>query len=131
MRAKEFVRESRTGSLQDDVARALPATWVIPALPNQDPYKQLRFGVAVAAAKGAKERAEEGDTPFAPQTAWGENQIVMSYDPNATEWLDDALKMVGLSADDKKLISTPTSEEGKTVDTKSPVAARKKNKYGV
>jgi len=131
MRAKEFVRESRTGSLQDDVARALPATWVIPALPNQDPYKQLRFGVAVAAAKGARERAEEGDTPFAPQTAWGENQIVMSYDPNATEWLDDALKMVGLTADDKKLISTPTSEEGKTVDTKSPVPAKRKNKYGV
>jgi hypothetical protein len=131
MRAKEFVRESRTGSLQDDVARALPATWVIPALPNQDPYKQLRFGVAVAAAKGAKERAAEGDTPFAPQTAWGENQIVMSYDPNATEWLDDALKMVGLTASDKVMISTPTSEEGKAVDTKSPVAARKKNKYGV
>ena len=131
MRAKEFIRESRVGSLQDDVARALPATWVIPALPNQDPYKQLRFGVAVAAAKGAKARAEEGDEPFAPQTAWGENQIVMSYDPHATEWLDDALAMVGLSAGDKKMISTPHSEEGKTVDTKSPVPARKTNKYGV
>ena len=131
MRAKEFVRESRVGSLQDDVARALPATWVIPALPNQDPYKQLRFGVAVAAAKGARERDEEGDSPFAPQTAWGENQIVMSYDPNATEWLDAALEMVGLSPSDKKLISTPTSEEGKNVDTKSPVPTRKTNKYGV
>jgi len=100
-------------------------------LPNQDPYKQLRFGVAVAAAKGARERAEEGDTPFAPQTAWGENQIVMSYDPNATEWLDAALEMVGLTASDKKIISTPTSEEGKAVDTKSPVPAKRKNKYGV
>lgn len=131
MRAKEFVKESRVGSLQDDVARALPATYVIPQLPNQDPYKQLRFGVAIAAAKGAKERAEEGVQPFAPQTAWGENQIVMSFDPSATEWLDDALEMVGLSPSDKKLISTPKSEEGKHVDTKSPVPARKKNKYGV
>ena len=131
MRAKEFIRESRVGSLQDDVAKALPATWVIPALPNQDPYKQLRFGVAVAAAKGARERAEEGDQPFAPQTAWGENQIVMSYDPKATEWLDDALKMVGLTVSDKVMISTPTSEEGLGVDTKSPVPTRKTNKYGV
>jgi hypothetical protein len=131
MRAKEFVKESRVGSLQDDVARALPATYVIPKLPNQDPYKQLRFGVAIAAAKGAKARAEEGDQPFAPQTAWGENQIVMSYDPAAEEWLDDALTMVGLTANDKKMISTPISEEGKGVDAKSPVPAKRKNKYGV
>ena len=131
MRAKEFVKESRVGSLQDDVARALPATWVIPKLPNQDPYKQLRFGVAVAAAKGAKARAAEGDQPFAPQTAWGENQVIMSYDPDATEWLDAALEMVGLSAGDKKMISTPTSEEGRHVDTKSPVPVKRKNKYGV
>lgn len=131
MRAREFIQESRTGSLQDDVAKALPATWVIPALPNQDPYKQLRFGVALAAAKGAKARAEEGDVPFAPQTAWGENQIVMSYDPSVEAVLDDALKMVGLSPSDKKQISTSKSEEGNGVDTKSPVPTRKTNKYGV
>ena len=131
MRAREFIKESRVGSLQDDVARALPATYVIPKLPNQDPYKQLRFGVAVAAAKGAKDRAAEGAQPFAPETAWGENQIVMSFDPAAEEWLDAALEMVGLSAGDKKMISTLTSEEGRHVDTKSPVPARKTNKYGV
>jgi hypothetical protein len=131
MRAKEFIKESRTGSLQDDVARALPATFVIPKLPNQDPYKQLRFGVAIAAAKGAKERAAEGDAPFAPQTAWGENQIVMSFDPKVTDWLDDALTMVGLTPNDKVMISTPSSEEGKGVDAKSPVPAKRKNKYGV
>ena len=131
MRAREFIRESRTGSLQDDVAKALPATWVIPKLPNQDPYKQLRFGVAIAAAKGAKERAKEGDVPFAPQTSWGENQIVMSYDPSVEAILDDALTMVGLSPSDKKQISTSKSEEGRHVDTKSPVPVRKKNKYGV
>jgi len=131
MRAREFVRESRTGSLQDDVAKALPATWVIPKLPNQDPYKQLRFGVALASAKGANDRAKEHDTPFAPQTAWGENQIIMSYDPSVEAVLDDALKMVGLTPNDKKQISTSKSEEGKGVDTKSPVPIKKKNKYGV
>ena len=131
MRLYEIFCESRVGSLQDDVARALPATWVIPALPNQDPYKQLRFGVAIAAAKGAKDRAAEGDRPFDPQTAWGENQIVMSFDPSAEEFVDAALEMVGLSPSDKKQISTDKSEEGKHVDTKSPVPVRKPNKYGV
>ena len=130
MRAKEFIHESRVGSLQDDVARALPATYVIPALPNQDPYKQLRFGVAIAAAKSEEHRSKE-QAAFAPQTAWGENEIIVSFDPSAEEFIDKALDMVGLSPRDKKLISTAKSEEGRHVDTKSPVPIRKKNKYGV
>lgn len=130
MRAKEFIHESRVGSLQDDVARALPATYVIPALPNQDPYKQLRFGVAIAAAKSEEHRSKEQGA-FAPQTAWGENEIIVSFDPSAEEFIDKALDMVGLSPRDKKLISTAKSEEGRHVDTKSPVPTRKKNKYGV
>jgi hypothetical protein len=131
MRAKEFIQESRVGSLQDDVASALPATYVIPKLKNQDPYLQYRFGMAIAAAKGAKARATEGDQPFAPQTAWGENQIIVSYDPGVDKVVDDALAMVGLSAGDKKLISTSTSEETKDVPKGSPVPIKKKNKYGV
>jgi hypothetical protein len=130
MRAKEFIVEARIGSLQDDVARALPATYVIPALKNQDPYKQLRFGVAIAAAKSSKHRQDE-QTSFEPQSAWGENEIVISYDPSAEEFIDDALKMVGLSPSDKKLISTLKSEEATDVVTKSPVPTKKKNKYGV
>lgn len=130
MRAREFIKESRVGSLQDDVAKALPATFVIPTLPNQDPYKQLRFGVAIAAAKSEEHRSAE-QAPFAPQTAWGENEIVISFDPSAEEFIDKALEMVGLSPSDKKMISTSKSEEGRHVDTKSPVPARKKNKYGV
>ena len=130
MRAREFIQESRTGSLQDDVAKALPATWTIPKLPNQDPYKQLRFGVAIAAAKSEEHRAKEQGS-FAPQTAWGENQIVMSFDPSAEQFIDKALTMVGLKPSDKKQISTSKSEEGKSVNTTSPVPARKTNKYGV
>lgn len=128
MRAREFVIESRVGSLQDDVARALPATYVIPALTNQDPYKQLRFGVAMAAAKGAADRAKEGDQAFSPQSAWGENQIVMTFDPSAENFIDQALTMVGLKPSDKRMISTMTSEEGKNVDTRSPVPQHTKKK---
>ena len=130
MRAKEFINEARSGSLQDDVAKALPATYVIPKLPNQDPYKQLRFGVAIAAVKSAKHRQDE-QTPFAPQSAWGENEVIISYDPSIPEIIDDALALVGMKSSDKKLISTAKSEEAKDVVAKSPVAARKKNKYGV
>ena len=128
MRANEFISEgkdSHTGSIQDDVARALPATYTIPKLPNQDPYKQYRFGVAIAAAKGRSARKAEGDANFTPTTPWGENEIVVSYDPDIADWIDDALVMVGLSPSDKKMISTRTSEEGPDVDKTSPIKAFK------
>ena len=109
MRAHEFISEGRTGSLASDVARALPATYVIPELPNQDPYLQYRFGVAMAAAKGARQRAADNIKPFDETSAWGENQIVSSTDPDIASDIDYALKQLGLHG--KKLISTPTSEE--------------------
>jgi len=124
MRAKDFIKEARAGSLQDDVAAALPAAYVIPALQNNDAYAQYRFGVALAAARGKKARAEEGDEAFAPTSAWGENQVVISYGNDVADIIDDALEMVGLKASDKKLISTPTSEEANDVDTLSPVAKK-------
>jgi len=131
MRAREFlIKESRVGSLQDDVASALPATYVIPKLKNQDPYLQYRFGVAIASAKGNKHRQEE-QSKFEPQSAWGENETVIDYGNAMDEYIDDALAMVGLSSGDKKLISTPTSVEANDVVKGSPVAKRKTNKYGV
>jgi hypothetical protein len=119
MRAKEFINEGRTGSIQDDVAKALPATYAIPELKSQDPYLQYRFGVAIAGAKGAKKRAEDGVPDFSKESAWGENEIVVSFDPSIDEWLTDALKMMGIKG--KKRLSTIHSEEADDVSTKSPV----------
>jgi hypothetical protein len=127
MRATEFLKESNSGTLQNDVAAALPAAYVIPKLQNNDAYSQYRFGVALAAAGGKKARDDEGSRQFTPRSAWGENQIVIAYG-NTDEFdslIDDALEMVGLSPSDKKLISTPTSEESSDVDTVSPLATRK------
>lgn len=115
------VNEARIGGMLDNDARALPATYAIPKLPNQDPYKQYRFGVALAAAKGAKQREKEGAPPFSPATTWGENEIIVSYDPNIEEWIDDALVMVGLKPTDKVMISTRTSEESADTGIVSPV----------
>lgn len=128
MRAHEFISEGRTGSIQDDVADALPTTYAIPALQNQDPYKQYRFGVALAAAKGSSNADIE---PFAPRTSWGENQIVVAGDEESQKMVDQALKAVGISSGGKRLISTPRSEESGDVMKLSPVAKPKKNKYGV
>lgn len=113
------IYEGRTGSIQADVAAALPATYAIPELKNQDPYLQYRFGVAMAGAKGAKKRAEDGVKEFTKESPWGENEIVVSFDPHIEEYIDDALAQMGLRG--KKLISTRKSEETGDVGKTSPV----------
>lgn len=131
MRAKEFIFENGKGSIQDDVAAAIPGTYVIPALPNQDPYKQYRFGVAMANARANKDKDDQRDPNFRAQSPWGENAIVVSYSGTTQEIIDDALEQVGLSSSDKKMITPQGSNETTTVNAQSPVAKPKRNKYGV
>jgi hypothetical protein len=126
MRAKEFIIESGEGSIQDTVADALPATFVLPSLQNQDPYKQYRYGVALAQARGSK----KADVPdFEPRTAWGENAIVVAYDNESQEMIKQAADAVSAGA--VNMISTPKSQESKNVNKTSAVAKPKRNKYGV
>lgn len=125
MRAREFIAENgRVGSILPDVASALPATYVLPELRNQDAYMQYRFGVAMASVRGSKERAADNTPPFAAASAWGENQIIISYDPDVDKLIDAALKLMGKSK--KIMISTNASAETKDVDTISPVPDRNK-----
>jgi hypothetical protein len=122
MRAREFISEGRTGSFTTDVGRALPGAFKIPALKNQDPYLQYRFGVAIAGAKGAKQRAQDGVPPFdGRESVFGENEIVVSYDPHVVDYIHDALRAMGLPPSDAVQIGTMASEEATDVDTVSPV----------
>jgi len=128
MRAREFISEDASfdkGSIHADVARSLPATYIIPALQNQNAYMQYRFSVALAGAKGKAARKAEGDPEFDPTSSWGENEIVISSDPDIGKWIDMALKDMGLPASDKKLVSTKTSDELTDTVLKSPVVAFK------
>ena len=125
MRAKEFITEQRV-ALSVDIARALPGTYTIPGLPNNDFYNQYRFGVAIAGARGQMERAQDSIPPynFEKETPWGENMIVSSYmDDNIANDIDYAMKEVGVSG--KRLISTMKSEEATDVVKSSPVKAFK------
>lgn len=123
MRAKEFIREDV--GLQTSVAAALPATYAIPKLQNQDPYLQYRFGVALAATKSRIHHPPHPSEPpeheMQPRSAWGENMVVVSFDPKIGDWIDAALHEVGLSSSDKELLSTPTSDEPATTQVISPV----------
>jgi len=122
MRAREFIPEGRTGTITRDVGLALPGAFKIPALKNQDPYLQYRFGVAIAGAKGAAQRAKDGVPDFdGAESVFGENEIVVSYDPEAEVWIKDALKSMGMPPSDAVRIGTQASEEASDVVKASPV----------
>ena len=117
MRAKEFITE-QTGSILPEVQRTLPAAWVIDQLKNNDFYMQYRFGVALEGAKGAEQRTNDGGPPYARETTWGENEVVISYaGPDALQgYIDDALKELNIPTSAAKLVTTKKSEE--PIDTR-------------
>ena len=122
MRAKEFITEGRTGTITRDVGLALPGAFKIPALKNQDPYLQYRFGVAIAGAKGAAQRANDHVPPFdGAESVFGENEILVSYDPHVKDYIHDALRSMGMPPSDAIQIGTMASEEAPDVDKVSPV----------
>ena len=125
MRAREFINEGAEHGLQQDVAKALPASYNIESLPNQDNYLQYRFTVAMAGAKGRKKREEDGVAEYNKISQFGRNQVVVSYDPSIEEWIDDALEQMDLPARSAKLISTKQSEETPGTANLSPVKAFK------
>lgn len=128
MRAHEFLNEgkkrkkaktSRVHPLSQQVQAVMPATYVIPQLPNQDPYLQYRFGVQMAAVRRAQEEAKTGPSKMGKESAFGENQIVVSYGDDAGPQIDAALHAMGLSG--KKRITTKNSEEPQNIQYASPI----------
>jgi N-acyl-D-aspartate/D-glutamate deacylase len=132
MRAYEFINESFDPNDKENglelARKPLPYTYVIPELSNQDFYEIYRFGLAVAAVRGEGGQ-EDGvqnkkyQRPFEAESAWGEHEVVTSFDPNIGKVIDQALKKVNKRG--KKLVSTPTSQEPSDVKHVSPIKAFK------
>jgi len=119
MRAKEFIAESSTGKINNEIADTLPASFRLPGFPNQDAYMQYRFGVSMAAAKHNK--AVGGPNEFDPESAFGRDLTVVCYTPADEEALDAGLALMQRGG--KVAISTLKSEEPKNTEKTSPVRA--------
>lgn len=126
MRAREYISEQRLDKVHDGLevaSKALPNTFVIPELKNNDFYDLYRFGVAIAAVRGEQGSSDgvmDGYEPeFRAESLWGEQQVVSSFDPKVGEVIDKALAKVGKRG--KKSVSTPGSDEMDDTDTGSPL----------
>ena len=130
MRAREFITEQRLDKVHDGLevaSKALPNTYIIPELKNNDFYDLYRFGVAIAAVRGEQGQNDgvmDGHEPkFEAESMWGEHQVVSSFDPNVGKVIDKALSHVDKHG--KKAVSSPGSEEMKDTYKNSPVKAFK------
>ena len=94
---------------------------MLPKLANQDPYLQYRMGL-VLASSGPDQQLPE------PTSPWGENMAVVAYSEGDKAILQTALKITGQPSHS---ITTAKSEEPKNTNKTSPVAVKKKNRYGV
>ena len=121
MRAREFITEQ--ADLPPEQREPLQNTYVIPGLSASDPYKNYRFGVAIARAR-SDDSDSENDNKFKPawskETAFGDHGVVVGFSGQVDPIIDQALEMTGTPGG-KKLVSTAKSDEPKFVDTTSPL----------
>ena len=124
MRAREFIVESNT--LPPETAEPMRYTYVIPGLSASDPYKNYRFGVAMARARS--DQQPDDINPYRPEwtaeTPFGEHGVVLGMTGAINDIIDDALRMTNTPGG-KKLVSTAASTEPSFVDSKSPIKAFK------
>lgn len=129
MRAREFITESKLSDVHDAleiVGRSLPYTYKMTQLKNNDFYPIYRFGVALAAVRGeeGKDDVLNGYKPeFHAESAWGENEIVSSFDPDIGRVIDKALGKINKPG--KISMSSSGSEEMNDTGKVSPVKAFK------
>ena len=125
MRAWEFITES-AASLPAEQADPMRYTYMIPGLSAADPYRNYRFGVAVARARSEykKDNVNPNMPEWHDETAFGEHGIVAGMNPGIAKVIDAALKMTNTKGG-KKMVSSGPSEEPAFVDNKSPVKAFK------
>lgn len=124
MRAREFVTEQK--KLPPEYADPMRYTYIIPGLSAADPYRNYRFGVALARARSDAGTDGLSNTfpEWSPETAFGESGVVIGMNNSIEPVIDQALAMTNTPGG-KKLVSTPTSTEPDFVDKVSPIKAFK------
>lgn len=124
MRAREFITEQT--NLPPEYSGPIKDTYVLPGLSAADPYRNYRFGVAIARARSdAQPDTVNPDRPeWSAETAFGEHGVVVGFNNHIDKVIDKALQMTNTPGG-KKLVSTPTSDEPEFVTTQSPIKAFK------
>lgn len=114
MRAIEFIIERQLPKRKSDT---MSTTYHFPTMPSADPYQIYRFGLAMAnpTIDHSKGPAEN-------------HAIMVAYTPEDDKIIQNGVKKTGHKG---VLLANKGSKEPASTDVHSPVAAIKRNKYGV
>lgn len=120
MRAREFITEQK--DLPPEYSEPMRYTYVIPGLSAADPYKNYRFGVAVARARSDTQPDDVNPNrpEWSAETAFGEHGVVVGMNKGIEQVIDAALRMTNTPGG-KKIVSSPQSEEPDFVKNSSPI----------
>jgi|688.fasta_scaffold1446609_1 hypothetical protein len=118
---EEMTAIMQESKLHHGTRKALKNLSAWPALDNNNnPYHAYRFGVALA---GSPSRSMDKEGPI------GGNFVTLAYTDGDQEILDGAAKSIGVSS--SSLGSSKKSSELDDVHKVSPVANKKRNRYGI
>jgi len=126
MRAKEFVSEMKDTKM---TKRQNQSTTGVHLYGDGEhisgDYTSYRMGLAVACADGSNDKLD-----IDPKSWIGKKKSAHPYTQEESDMLKQAYKAVGADWKDYNK-GNLNSDELTTVNTTSPVATRKKNRYGV
>jgi hypothetical protein len=120
MRIREIITEQFSDTARgfsDRKSRALNTTWAFPGMPSSNPYRSYRFAMAMANHEIAH---EEGPT--------SEFAVISAYSKGDEEIVAAAIKATGEKA---IMVADRGSNEPDSTSTVSPVAKKKRNRWGV
>jgi hypothetical protein len=115
MKIRELLTEKE---LKDVHSSTLPGMYAYPEMPANDPYEMYRFSMGMA-------NHEE----MVPNSAMRDSSVIAAYSKGEEEIITKTEKKLGKRG--KTTIADGGSNEPEGTNSKSPVAAKKKNKYGV
>jgi hypothetical protein len=113
MRAKEFITEREMPKRK---SRVMSTAFEFPTMPSSDGYQAYRFGVAMA---------NHEEPPHGPSS---QHAVITAYTPEEEAIIHAAERVTGHKG---RLLADRGSREPKTTETASPIAASKRNRYGV
>jgi hypothetical protein len=123
MKIKDIVSESYKGSsgrrkdfgsVKQGIDQSMPNVMIEPEVSDhKDPYMQMRYGIALAAA------AAHSDDDFEQESAWSDHLALVGYTDAEVEQIKAADKLMGV----KSIKSSGKSKERIDTGTKSAVAS--------
>jgi len=117
MRAKEFIKEGNSSKGHPEHLSALSYSMTVPNMDSYHEYYKFMTAVAVDDSKVPTDHDH-----------FNENPILFAYTPEEKDMLLRGLKRMGKKP---KYVTNGKSKEHKTTNSSSPVAAIKKNRYGI